>query len=569
MQTFLAKKPLLSSILINLGLFFLFYSIFYSRFGTTDDIEMQMVLAGKILLQEPSAYLRYSHIFTAQILSTLYSWFPATSWYSYGLVTAHFLGLTALLYSILKLKPSLFRLAFYLLCFVIGETALLQELQFTSAALVLQIGAITLLYLAFSQSENKASKYWYFSSFLMLMLGCMIRWETFVLAVILGSPLLLYALANSSKHRLLKLSFGVFIIISAWGLDQTNYWIHNQDEGWATFHRYKKLGSGQAILDFHNPNYEWTASTADDYFYKVGWEYEDLQLFKHWFFADSSVYGYQQFQALQYAFQDCPLPEEHLSERTWNFFVEYPLDDYIYYSFIILFCSLLFVPYNRWQYLALGSTAIMVFGLLASLFIYRHLPPRVSYAMAFYLISLAALLVGQQQAISTKSKIWTLLLLGFFALSNLKTITKKSSKVAFDKMYWTAALDSLNAQDNQLYIGGGDYYMMPLITPFQSLNDSLFEGFNMLDFGHLANSPSYYQQLHNFDIQNIHIQAIGDSNIYIIHRYESDFLPWYASFIQRHYGKTVKFEVVREDKKLNVAIYKMVADEPKEKTFNF
>lgn len=556
MKYFLEKYPFLSSLFINTTLLFLFYNIFYSRFGTTDDVEMQMVLAGKMILQEPSAYLRYSHIIIGTILSNLYQWFPDTSWYTYLLVSAHLGGLTALLYTIFKIKTSLFRLATYLICFLIGETVLLQELQFTSASLVLQIGAIALLFLAFRDSNPK--KTWYITAFFILVWGSLIRWETFLLAVILGSPLLLYAIAQQTKKIIFHLSFCIAIIATAWGMDLLHYSIHNQDEGWATFHQYKKLGSGQSILDFKNPNYEWTAATADDYFYKVGWEYEDLQLFKHWFFADSSVYGYQQFKGLQYAFQDCPLPQEYLEDKAWYFFIEFPLDDYVYYSFLILAFCLLLMQGNKWQYLALGSSFLAVFGILATLYIFRHLPSRVSYSISFYLICLASLFWGYDKLLDKKTKILSLFFLSFFAISSLKYVTKKSSKVAFEKMHWTTAMDSLDAKKDQLYIGGGDYYMMPLITPFQSLNDSIFEGFNMLDFGHLANCPTYYKQLDNFGIKNIHTEAIGDSSIYLIHRYQSSFMGWYASFVARHYEQEIDFELVRHEKDLDVAIYRIV-----------
>jgi hypothetical protein len=556
MRPFLEKSPFLASLGINLLLFTIFYSVFYSRFGTTDDIEMQMVLAGKMVLQEPSAYLRYTHIGVGWLLSSLYSSFPDTSWYTYCMVSAHLFGMTALLYAVLKLKSSFFRLATYLIFFAIGETVLLQELQFTSAALVLQIGAVMLLYLAFS--FKTPYKTWYISAFLMLIWGSMIRWETFLLAVILGTPLLLYSISQQAHQKFKHIAFCITIIITAWGIDQWHYSIHNQDEGWATFHRYKKLMSGQAILDFRNPNYEWSASTADDYFYKVGWEYEDLQLFKHWFLADSSVYGYQQFEALQYAFQDCPLPSEHIEEKVWQFFIEYPLDDYVYYSFLILIFALFLCHTDRWRQVTLLGSMGMIISILTILFVYQHLPQRVSYGMAFYLICLSSLFIAIDRPLSRRTKIWSLLLLSLFAISNLKTVTKRSSKVAFDKMYFTQALDSLDAQPEQLYIGGGDYYMQATITPFQSLNDTFFDGFNMLDFGHLANTPTFYKQLQHFGIENIHTQAIGDSSIFLIHRYESSFLNWYANFILRHYKQPIRFKLIRHEKELNIGIYQLL-----------
>lgn len=557
MRTFLQKQPLLSSLFVNLGLFLLTYTLFYSRFGTTDDIEMQMVLSGKMVLQTPSAYLRYSHIWVGEMLSSLYTFFPAISWYTYCLVSAHFAGMTMLLYSILKLNNTPFRLMTYIALFALGEVVLLQELQFTSASLVLQIGGIALLYWSFSQALiNKKAV---LIAATAMLWASMIRWESFGLGVVLGLPLLLLIIGQQPQKKLLKIAICLSIIGSAWLSNKWHYHVHNQHEDWATFHQYKHLGSGQAILDFHNPNYEWTANTADDYFYKVGWEYGDLQLFKHWFLADSSVYGYAQFEALQYTFGDCPLPTDYRNQKIWDFFIDYPLDDYVYHGFLVLLLCLIFLRGNRWQYSTLLATAILILILLASLYIYTHLPPRVSYGMSFYLMCLAALFFDYNTVMQRQTKIWTLVLIGFLAISSLKKATKSSAEVATQALYATQALDSLQAQPHQLYIGGGDYYLMPLITPFRSMSDSIFEGFNMLDFGHLSNTPTHYQQLANFGIDNIHTTAIDDSTIYLIHRPASSFLSWYTDFVRRHYDKNIELELVRKEEYLDVAVYRIVS----------
>jgi len=136
-------------------------------------------------------------------------------------------------------------------------------------------------------------------------------------------------------------------------------------------------------------------------------------------------------------------------------------------------------------------------------------------------------------------------------------VTLESSKTAFNKMHWSAALDSLNAQPNQLYIGGGDFYMQATMTPYQATNDSMFLNFNMLDLGHFANSPNHYKQLENFGIQNIHAEAHLDTNIYILHRYNASFLNWYANFITRHYDLHIDYELIRKEKEVNIAVYRI------------
>ncbi|BDS09763.1 hypothetical protein [Aureispira anguillae] len=557
MRQYIQNKPFLSSLLLNLGLFLVFLGLFYTRYGTTDDVEMQMVLAGKGIIQESSANLRWTHIFIGQVLSSLYSWFPDAPWYGWYLTTAHLLGMTAILYSIVLLKLSWFRIATFVVCFIVGETAMLQELQYTSSALVLGMGAVFLLFSAISNPEDKRRNYWFFASFLMLMVVEMMRWNSFQLIVILGTPLLLYGIFQQQQKRFLNLVLCTSILIAAWGVEQSHYWIQNQNSEWADYNRYKHSLAAHDILDYNKPQYQWTPSSADDYFYKVGWEYEDLMLFKHWFFADSTVFGVKQFKALQQTFQDCPYPPEHIEERLWQFFIEFPMKDYVFYGFLILGVCMMLIRGNRWLYLLFGASIALVFSILGFLFVYKHLPTRVSYPMAFYLIALAALFITYDKEILRKTKLFTLVFISFLALSNMKMVTLESSKTAFQKMYWSAALDSLNAQPEQLYIGGGDYYMQAVMTPYQSTNDSMFMNFNMLDLGHFANSPNHYKQLENFGIKNIHVEAALDTNIYIIHRYDAPFLKWYASFIYRHYHLQIEYDLVRKEEDVNVAVYRI------------
>jgi hypothetical protein len=556
MRQFIQNNPFISSLLINLGLFLVFLGLFYTRYGTTDDVEMQMVLAGKCVLLEPSAYLRYTHIFIGEIISTLYTWMPSIPWYGCYLTLAHLLGMIAILYSILIFKSSLFRVAAFIACFALGETALLQELQYTSSSIVLEIGGVFLLFTAISKPEDSRKKKWLLFSFLMIAVGGMIRWQSLQLTVVLATPLLLYGIFQQTEKRLFNLLFCTTILLGSFGINQIHYGIVNQDKGWQEFNYFQNsIRSAHDILDYRKPQYKWTPSTADDYFYRVGWEYEDLMLFKHWFFADSSVYGLQQFQALQETFQDCPYPEEHIEQRIWYFFIEHPFKDYVHYGFLMIGLSLLLIRGNKWLYLLLGGSALLVFSVLGVLFVYRHLPIRVSYSMAFYLMCLSTLFITYDKEVIRKTKFFVLILIGFMAISNLKMVTNESSKAAFNKMYWSAALDSLYAKPEQLYIGGGDFYMQSTMTPYQSLSDSMFMDFNMLDFGHLSNSPTHYKQLENFDIKNIHIEAPLDSNIYLVHRYDSPLLKWYANFIFRHYGIHIKYELIRKEKEVNIAVY--------------
>ena len=564
MHSQLQQKPFLSSILLNTLLFAICLSLLYTRFGTTDDLEMQMVLAGKSLLAEPSPNLRWTHLFIGTPLATAYRIFPSFPWYGWYLTAAHWLGMTAILYSVLLRQTSFLRLGVFLTFFATAEVLLLQELQYTSSALVLGTGAVFLLFTAIQKSVDNRRQKWWLIATAMLLLVAMMRWDAFLLVVILGTPLLLYAIIEEKKQAIKHLFWATGILVAAWGLEQIHYGLQNQDPAWKHYNTYKHSLAAHDILDYKKPQYQWSASTADDYFYRVGWKYEDLILFQQWFFADSSVYGLRQFKALQNTFQDCPFTEEHIEERYWQFFISFVWSDYVFYGFLFLMLLVIFTKGSRNWYLLLALQMVLILAILAFLYVYKHLPERVSYPLAFYLMGLGTLFAnGTLLERSTKIKI--LLALGLLALSNLKLCTFKSYHTATQKQHWMAALDSLQAQPKHLYIGGGDFYLHPVMTPYQSLEDTLFDNFNMLDFGHFANSPNHYQQMKHFGIENIHLQAPIDSTIYFVHRYNAPIIPWYINFVERHYNLYLEFELVRKEEQVDIAVYRIkeqIRDEP-------
>lgn len=551
----LQRYPFLSSLGTNALLFALFLGIWYTRYGTTDDVEMQLVVAGQCVLPAPSAQLRWTHWILGQCLSTLYTWIPSIPWYGYYLTFTHFMGMTLLLYWWLVVRPNGWTIGFFTVFFTVGETVLLQELQYTSSALVLGIGAVWLLFGAIGADQRRPL--WWLAGSAALLWVTMMRWDAFQLTVVLGGPLLLYAIIRQERNRLRHLLYGTAILVAAWSLNQVHYWVQNQDPTWEQYNAYKHSLAAHDILDYRKPQYHWSPSTADDYYYGVGWSYEDLRLFEHWFFADSTVYGLPQFQAAQARFQDCPYPKGHLEERAWQFWVAFAWQDYVFYGLLFLGICLLLVPADRWTYGLLSLSVGLVTALLFVLFLYKHLPERVSFPLAFYWMTIGGWLWTQVNFEHRRMVTHALLLLALLGGSSLKLVTHRSDLTATQQVAWTAALDSLNPRPEQLYIGGGDFYLQHILTPYHPTNDTLLERFNMLDFGHLANSPHHAQQLAHFGIQNIHTAAPIDTNIYFVHRHYASIMPWYASFVQRHHNRYIEYDLLQHHPKLNIAVYQI------------
>ena len=549
--------PFLSSLCLTFLFFIAFFCCFTSQYGTTDDVEMQMVLSGYGVLQAPSPYLRYTHIGIGQAIATLYELAPSIPWYGSYLYAAHFLGFWAISYSFLALQAGLFRLALLGLLFGSIEIRLLQELQFTSSALMLGFGGILLASIACFKAWTSSSKKMLFVAATLLLFVAMMRFDSFILSIILGGPVLLFSLYKNRQHLALKVGITFTLLLGAWALQQTHFQLIQKEKGWKDFHTYQSLLVGQNMYDYKLPMYTWTAESAPDYYHKVGWSYEDWYFLNKWFLADSTVYGIKPMLKIHQHFKDKPYPEGYLKQKSLSFLQKYPFTNFIFHSFLIALLALLFIPYSPPVYLLIGTVAAETFALLFTLGVFKHLPERVSFPLCAFLVIISLLFIGFKHKIALRQKIILLTLLSLFTIDFSKTAFNKSSTIKAQQKAWLQALKILKPKANQLYTGGGDFYMEKAILPLTNTADSLFQNFNMLDFGHLSNTPTFYKQLDNFGIKNIHLESINNSALFFIARPNNTYRFWYKDFLYRHYDKEIYFETALINWDLNIAVYKI------------
>lgn len=186
-----------------------------------------------------------------------------------------------------------------------------------------------------------------------------------------------------------------------------------------------------------------------------------------------------------------------------------------------------------------------------------HLPERVSHPISLFLLLLAGIFIGNEGIYRRSSKIIFLGLILFSGFSNFKNMIRKNHQFELEKNTCHQILDSITLNSDNLYIGAVDDLMHPLMHPFQCFKDSQLLKINIYDFGHLSNTPICDAQLNRFSIDNIHLSAIDNDSIFLIHRNESEFLIWYANFVHRHYDRIIQYEKVFSTQEIDLAIYKI------------
>src|ERR1035437_8469170 len=137
-------KVLGLAVLLNAFLFSLFFAFATPCYETNDDLGMQMIASG-FYTGQPSEYLVFTNILIGWPLRTLYGLWPGWNWYFAYLVAVHYAALTAIAFVVLSRRRGWLFALFYGGFFLLAETRILLELQFTTTAFLAGTAAVLLL----------------------------------------------------------------------------------------------------------------------------------------------------------------------------------------------------------------------------------------------------------------------------------------------------------------------------------------------------------------------------------------------------------------------------------------
>ena len=558
-RRFNISNALFISILAHLFLWILVLFTFDSKYGTTDDLEMEMILSGRNMLLEPSYFLRYTHIFIGYALYQLYQWTDQIPWYGIYLLSTAILGLSAILYASLKLAKNFNGILFHIIVLWSFALFFLVNPQFTSSALLVHFGAIAILYLGLIQPTLK--KRYLIIYVVMSLVGAMMRIETFYLASVLSIPLLL----STTQFSLKQISKVGLILLITWimasSINAWHYKIQNNDKDWLAYNEYNELLAGQQILDYKHPAYQWNESTADDFFYRIGWTYEDYMLFKQWFMADSDIYDVESFKAMHYSFSDCGYEPSYIIDKLYDLIIGFEFNDYVYSCMLIFLIILIYSKIDRKQKLMLCSTILLIGSIICYLFTTRHIPERVLLPIGFYLLVVASLVRQVPKVeIETNNRIYNIVAAIMIGLSlpSIKQAIFQQHNIADQRKEATIWVDSLAQIDSNItLVGIPSFLFHPYTDPFKWGTDSVIKDFRFLDVGHHANSPNHQRMLDQMMIDDMHQHLVSSDSAYFIHRSDNTLIPWYINYLYRKYDIYCSANPYISIPSLNVTLYKI------------
>jgi hypothetical protein len=579
-------SPLLVATLVNIVLFGIVYFFWLPNFNTSDDRAMMLLSAGKLIALEPTEYLIFTNILLGHLLKALYTAFPAVYWYPLYLISGLFLGYTAILYSILKRRPSALSLMVYTLAFAILGGYMLLALQFTMVATIVGFGGMALLLIPSISPEDDSDKKVILSDIfprmlsgagivgaLLLTLSAMIRWESFLLVMVLVLPLLLLHLVQSSSNRQRLATLALVAIgVSFAGVSQ---WYHQyRYEHWGAFNylQFNRLfGEFSDFKLFKRVPFPSQKAINEMCRSTANWSNNDTEMLMNEFYMDENLYTISSMQNLingvkkyeqsisknpSHRYYATALPfYEGFTTKLWQRQRNLLLSDVMRCALVLLLVVVVISEMELLALFALAATLGAVYGVLIYvnyLTLMRDAADRVFYPI-FFFMSFVALLVAKpigtrriaQSAARAKNGLSILALcLCLYALWHgnaavMSYYRNISDEIRGGEDRFRQAVTALQPKKENLYVIWAYGFPFRDMPPFCDL--SVFNNFRALWLMWAQRTPTTKQLLDSYGIRDIYKALSYQKNVMFvlslnqIGNPELQYPRRFAEFMDTHY----------------------------------
>ena len=137
-------QAFLGAAFINLVLFGLFLACATPVYETNDDLTMQLIASG-FYTGHPDAHLVFTNILIGWVLRFLYGTWAGCNWYLIFMLAVHYVALTAIAFIVMARRPGWLSIWLYVGFFLMVETHILLNLQFTTTAFLAGTAGVLLL----------------------------------------------------------------------------------------------------------------------------------------------------------------------------------------------------------------------------------------------------------------------------------------------------------------------------------------------------------------------------------------------------------------------------------------
>ena len=514
------STPWLASLLVAIAFFILYLFVFRPGYQVDDDITM-IQLASGYLGGTPVPFLVFSNVILGFLLNFLYRLPTNLNWEILIFFWINFLSVWSLVYIVLSLPLKSAYRFFGILVILLSDSLFLLNVTFTTTATFAVIsGFISIL--AATYKRSPLPRRLLFLGGLLILAASLIRIESFLLVLLMILPSLIIVHRFFDIKNLIISSLISILVIASFYLFNILY--VKSFTQWDSFYAYNNVRS--ELQDTPRVH----LSNVKNAYYNIGWNFNDYKLFMSWFFPDEQLFS---ISNLQYLVIHIPGTERNVFSAALSYFYPKPffddVDSFPYFFMIAagLFAVVIYPSLRK----AIGPLTVLLLTFLVLIFYLiwtEKVPLRVwdSFLATTSVFSLFILLWAKLNANQSQPKFQKnafafivpalLCMASLFALYYAVVTTELNVQRQTAYQNVLSDIKTLQAQGK---IQSNALIVSPAIgIPLVWSNPMILDlpSAQYLELGWLTFSPSYYNVLHEFNVQSLPAGFYQKDNVYLM-----------------------------------------------------
>jgi hypothetical protein len=460
-----ARRPLFLSLVLVGSLVAGVLAALTPRYETNDDVGMNAIAAGRMLVDQPDEHVIFSNVLIGYCLKSLYQTAPNIPWYGLFLFGTASISLVVISFVCLRQNPSEWRLGLTaVLLWVVGVPSL-TLLQFTRVAALAGVAGLLLL---FGSIRTTEARWLAWCAVPFLLVGALLRIDAFLLVCVVLSPAIAWMAWRACLQQAARMPLLLLLacVVAGFGAGHFNAWYYSRSPEWRDFLPFNAVRVN--FIDWNSVQYEPQMVPVFD---AVGWQKIDLQMLKSRAFLDRDRFTSEKLDTILKSVSAHSRPPA----KAWRALYERLLGDGELWGLWACgaVCLGIFAAVRTGRFVPLACYGVT--GITCLLLYQRyHLPARV-YCPAFSACAITALFFSEGLRSLGKRPAWVeslwgrrlaLTLIG--ALIAWRSVATFRSNANFLSLHRDTVhiLEGLAPKPNQLFVAwGSDFPFEFLVLP--------------------------------------------------------------------------------------------------------
>ncbi len=548
------KKRMSIFQILNLLLFLVINIVLNPIYESNDDQAMAYVAMG--VWGERDFHLVFINIILGKLLVLLFSIFPGLNWYVVLYELLMFVAITMLI-NIFEKKCQKKLWAFPIILIIyLFASSYYYYVQFSKAAGILP--AVGFLYSIYLIERKECKWYKYILPGTLIILGTFYRFDVIYFIGFIFIPILAYVfLCAEKKQKIFFFSYGILVLVLAFGLRITDRMIYQSDKDWAYYMDYN---TKRAILtDYGWPNYQ----ANIERFNELGISVVDYDNFQTWDFADRDLFDTEVLEEL------IKINESTRSVDIWGNYCKIFIPGFLRYSFTgFMFLAIAYLfTHGEGKRKYIGVATIMAFLIAEFILVVRgrFVIYRIDISAGLAVAAICCYLAVNNQSSKYEKNsnviyifvtCMVMLIAGKDVIADIKDHHER-----LEKNY---EINQLLRTEDGIYLTG--------TTTGGIYRTNIWKGIDEGEYGKifrmggwLTESPVFLKQMEKEGIQNLYEALVSREDVYCVdndsYRYKLAYLnenynPDTQMFLAKNINGNLIWKYVTEDLQIELADYK-------------